>query len=88
MNHDLIARMDVLAKRIIDVDGLLPIIERAHDKSEWAAWRRWRMDNDLPVNFMDKRERFTVLTKYPPADLADLEQQYAGTGRTNRKLRA
>lgn len=45
----------------------LPVLE--HGSPAWRAWRQWRLDHDLPVAFMDRQQRWTVPTEWPPSDL-------------------
>ena len=53
----------------------LPVILRG--SNQWSEWRRWRVDNGLPVAFMDRQERWTVPLEYPPLDLGAAETEYA-----------
>lgn len=79
-------RIHKLAERIYVVEGHLPVIDRETQQAQWQAWRFWRKQHKQPVRVMDKRDRFTVLTEWPPGDFNELERRYAGRGKTARKL--
>ena len=76
--HGVAKRLFQLSKKIHAAEGELPVLDRQDDKSQWLAWRSWRKDNGLSVSFMDKQQRWTVPTKWPPVDLSEVEQRYVG----------
>jgi len=85
-DREFMDRIHQLAKRIHKVEGSLPVIDRVAQREQWAAWRQWRVENRQPVSFMDRQNRFTVLTAWPPGDFEELEAQYAGKGKSVRRL--
>ncbi|MGB1548422.1 MAG: hypothetical protein ACPHIA_07840 [Alphaproteobacteria bacterium] len=87
MNEELQKRMQALAKLIYAKRGALPVIDRHKQPDAWNAWRAWRESNGLPVAFMDKSERWTVVSEFPPADFELLELEYK-TGGLRKRLSA
>lgn len=81
-DHPISKRLYDLGKKIFAVHGELPVIE--HGSPEWKAWRAWRVEHGLSVNYMDRQDRWTVITTYPPHDLAELEQEWAAKGQRGR----
>lgn len=71
------ARIHDLSKRIYEAHGTLPVIDRRTDVEQWKAWRIWRIQNRQPVVFMDRQDRWTVLTPWPLADFDELERKYS-----------
>ena len=80
-------RIHDLANRIYAAEGKLPVITRQDHPEQWKVWRYWRRQHKQSVRFMDRSERWTVLTEWPPADFDALEAEYAVDGRKMRALR-
>ena len=53
--------------------GPLPILER--NSPQWNAWHAWRKEHNEPVGYMDKVERFTVPSEWPPVTLEALRSE-------------
>ena len=70
-------RLQALGKNVFAREGSLPVIER--DSDQWTAWRRWRVEHGMSVNFMDTRERWTVPLEWPPSDLEAAEIEHSKT---------
>lgn len=45
------------------------LCELEKNSPTWREWRQWRLENGLHVSFMDSRQKWTVPTEYPPANL-------------------
>ena len=70
-------------------EGPLPTVERG--SPEWTAWRQWRKDHGESVGFMDRLDRWTVPTAYPPIDLDEADKEWnsrSGGGKARRVLEA
>lgn len=57
-------RLQELGQANYERDGVLPVLDRG--TAAWNAWRSWRAQNGLPTDFMDRQERWTAPTVYPP----------------------
>lgn len=77
-------RLLAVAAQIYRTRKSLPMVER--DSPPWRQWRQWRETHGLPVDLMDRMERWSVPTLEPPDDIADLEAEWAG--RQSRGLKA
>ncbi len=81
--RELIERLRAVAAQIYRVRKSLPTIER--DSEPWRQWRAWRAAHGLPVDLMDRMDRWSVPTLEPPDDIADLEAEWAGRNRRGLK---
>ncbi len=76
-------QLDKMIQLTFQTDGTLPVIDKQQDREEWMAWRRWRVNNDLNVAFMDTRKTWTVPTRIPPIDwdqaIRDMKPQKSKT---------
>lgn len=73
----------MLCERNFARDKFLPVIERRLENGsinpQWAAWRQWRKDHGLGTAMMDQRDRWTVPSEFPPADIdGQLQQAHFG----------
>src|SRR5512143_2855376 len=63
--------MDQIAKRRMAEQGTDWMPSITIGSPQWAAWRQWRIANDLPVVFMDKQgsagKAWTVCQDWPPS---------------------
>lgn len=71
--HPDVVRLHKIGKVIFDIDGELPVLDRGTEP--WRAWRQWREERDIPVGIMDRQERWTVVSAWPPHDLDEFERE-------------
>lgn len=76
---ELRSKLQLLAEQRYRRDGTLPVLDR--DSPAWKAWRDWRQSNGLSVNFMDRQDKWTVPTEYPPVDMNMALQEVGGKTR-------
>lgn len=69
-------RLLAVAAQIYRTRKSLPTVER--NSPPWRRWRAWRAAHGLPVDLMDRMDRWSVPTLEPPDDIAALEAEWAG----------
>lgn len=62
-------KLNALVEQVYETESTLPVLDRKEDSREWAEWRRWRINHDLSVAFMDAQRKWTVPLRNPPTDL-------------------
>lgn len=77
-------RLLAVAAQIYRTRKFLPMVDR--NSPPWRQWRAWRETHGLPVDLMDRMDRWSVPTLEPPDDIAELEAEWAG--RNKRGLKA
>ena len=86
--HTIEQRLFTLGKKIFDVNGELP--SNGRDTPQRRAWLTWRREQGLGCGYFERAEFVTVVTEFPPADLAGLESEWAdrGAGLSGKPARA
>lgn len=58
----------------------LPVVKKG--TPAFAAWEKWRLDNDLSADMMNKLGKATVPVEYPPDDIDTLLRTPKGKRKT------